>query len=147
MSAQHHRRWYWLQALLLGLPALVAGGGLGAVVVFTFFTRRQYMGASEGAVLLMWSVAGLLGLAAWLWLSAAYLRGGRERLRRVPAVAWFGLALGMLAALGVALFIGHAALTGGSWPVLGYLVVGPPLLIPSAHLAWLARPPRRQEQT
>ncbi|MFN4161963.1 MAG: hypothetical protein ACK4FW_08300 [Stenotrophomonas sp.] len=45
----------------------------------------------------------------------------------------------MLGALGVAGFIAFALVNGSPWQVLGYLVFGPLLLLPSAHLVWLAR--------
>lgn len=134
-----HQRLYLAQALGLGVPAVLAGGGLAILAIWAFFTRRTYMGASEGPLLLIWSVAGLCGLLAWLWLSGVYLRRGRNGLRHAGALAWAGLGLGMLGALGVAGFIAFALVNGSPWQVLGYLVFGPLLLLPSAHLAWLAR--------
>jgi hypothetical protein len=134
-----HQRLYLAQALGLGVPAVLAGGGLAILAIWAFFTRRTYMGASEGPLLLIWSVAGLCGLLAWLWLSGVYLRRGRNGLRHAGALAWAGLGLGMLGALGVAGFIAFALVNGSPWQVLGYLVFGPLLLLPSAHLVWLAR--------
>ncbi|WP_256775392.1 MULTISPECIES: hypothetical protein [unclassified Stenotrophomonas] len=134
-----HQRLYLAQALVLGVPAVLAGGGLAILAIWAFFTRRTYMGASEGPLLLIWSVAGLCGLLAWLWLSGVYLRRGRSGLRHAGALAWAGLGLGMLGALGVAGFIAFALVNGSPWQVLGYLVFGPLLLFPSAHLVWLAR--------
>lgn len=134
-----HQRLYLAQALVLGVPAVLAGGGLAILAIWAFFTRRTYMGASEGPLLLIWSVAGLCGLLAWLWLSGVYLRRGRNGLRHAGALAWAGLGLGMLGALGVAGFIAFALVNGSPWQVLGYLVFGPLLLLPSAHLVWLAR--------
>ncbi len=132
-----HHRLYLAQALLLGVPALLAGGGLAIMAAWTFFTRRSDMGANEGLLLLVWSLAGLCGLLGWLWLSGLYLRGGRAGLRQAGALAWTGLGLGMLGALGVAAFIAFALVNGSPWQVLGYLVFGPLLLVPSAHLLWL----------
>lgn len=134
-----HQRLYLAQALVLGVPAVLAGGGLAILAIWAFFTRRTYMGTSEGPLLLIWSVAGLCGLLAWLWLSGVYLRRGRNGLRHAGALAWAGLGLGMLGALGVAGFIAFALVNGSPWQVLGYLVFGPLLLLPSAHLVWLAR--------
>lgn len=134
-----HQRLYLAQALGLGVPAVLAGGGLAILAIWAFLTRRTYMGASEGPLLLIWSVAGLCGLLAWLWLSGVYLRRGRNGLRHAGALAWAGLGLGMLGALGVAGFIAFALVNGSPWQVLGYLVFGPLLLLPSAHLVWLAR--------
>lgn len=134
-----HQRLYLAQALGLGVPAVLAGGGLAILAIWAFFTRRTYMGAGEGPLLLIWSVAGLCGLLAWLWLSGVYLRRGRNGLRHAGALAWAGLGLGMLGALGVAGFIAFALVNGSPWQVLGYLVFGPLLLLPSAHLVWLAR--------
>lgn len=133
------QRLYLAQALVLGVPAVLAGGGLAILAIWAFFTRRTYMGASEGPLLLIWSVAGLCGLLAWLWLSGVYLRRGRNGLRHAGALAWAGLGLGMLGAFGVAGFIAFALVNGSPWQVLGYLVFGPLLLLPSAHLVWLAR--------
>jgi len=133
------QRLYLAQALLLGLPALLAGGGAALMAVWMFITRRTYMGVSEGLFLLLWSVAGLCGLIAWLWLSAVYLRHGRQGLRQVGLLAWAGLALGMAGALGLCGFIAYALAHGSPWQVLGYLVVGPVLLVPAAHLLWLRR--------
>ncbi|MFN4161962.1 MAG: hypothetical protein ACK4FW_08295 [Stenotrophomonas sp.] len=59
-----HQRLYLAQALGLGVPAVLAGGGLAILAIWAFFTRRTYMGASEGPLLLIWSVAGLCGLLA-----------------------------------------------------------------------------------
>lgn len=93
------------------MPAVLAGGGLAILAIWAFFTRRTYMGASEGPLLLIWSVAGLCGLLAWLWLSGVYLRRGRNGLRHAGALAWAGLGLGMLGALGVAGFIASPSST------------------------------------
>lgn len=134
-----HQRFYLAQALVLGVPAVLAGGGLAIMAIWAFFTRRSYMGAGEGPLLLIWSVAGLCGLLAWLWLSGVYLRRGRNGLRHAGALAWAGLAMGMLGALGVAGFVAFALAHGSPWQVLGYLVFGPLLLVPSAHLLWLTR--------
>jgi len=42
-----------------------------------------------------------------------------------------------VAALGVVGLVAYNSLSGSSWRALGYLMVGPPLLVCSAHLAWL----------
>lgn len=132
-----HRRRYFVLALVLGLPTLAAGGTLAVMAVTVFFSRNRYLGSSESLLLLVWGLAGILGLLGWLWLSGVYLRQGRAGLRRTGPIAWVAIALGALAALGVVGFIVFALAHGSPWQVLGYLILGPPLLLPSAHLAWL----------
>lgn len=137
MRERTHRRIYIAHGLLFGLPALLAGGLVAGFGVYTFLTRSAFMRGDEGTVLFLWSAAGLAGLVGWLWLSVCYLRQGRAALRHTRALPWIGLALGGLAALGVVGYIGFAWATGSPWQVLGYLLLGPPLLVPAAHLAWL----------
>ncbi|WP_303637890.1 hypothetical protein [Stenotrophomonas tuberculopleuritidis] len=141
MDERTHKRLYIAQSVLLGLPALVAGGGVAGFGIHTFLTRHSLMGGVEGAVLVVWASAGLAGLLAWLWLSLRYLRRGREGLWRSSVLPWIGLLLGALAALGVVGVVLFSLFAGSPWQVLGYLLLGAPLLLPSAHLVWLRRGP------
>lgn len=134
-----HRRLYALQCGLLGLPTVVACGVAGVQGLRHVDVHRGFLLAgNEGGLLLLWGGAGLLGLLAWLWLSARYLRRGRGGLRRAGTLPWAGLAMGALAAGGLLLVLLYAGAVG-RWQVLGYLVFGPLLLLPSAHLVWLRR--------
>jgi hypothetical protein len=135
------RRLYIAQALLLGVPALVAGGGVAGLALYVFFDRHGYMANREGLFLLTWALAGVCGLLGWAWLSVVYLRRGRAALRSTGMLPWVGLGLGVVAALGVVALVAYNSLSGSSWRVLGYLVVGPPLLVSSAHLLWLRAVP------
>lgn len=141
MDERLHKRLYIAQCLLLGLPALVAGGGVAGFGIYTFLIRHGLMRGDEGAVLLLWASAGVAGLLAWLWLSIRYLRQGREGLRRSPALPWIGLVLGAIAALAVVGVVLFSLSAGSPWQVLGYLVLGVPLLVPAAHMVWLRRAP------
>lgn len=137
MGETLQRRLYIAQALLLGLPALVAGGGVAGLAVYVFFDRHGYMNNREGLFLLGWALAGVCGLLGWAWLSVVYLRRGRTALRSTGPLPWVGLGLGVLAALGVVVLVMYNSVSGSSWRALGYLMVGPPLLVCSAHLAFL----------
>ena len=141
MDERLHKRLYIAQCLLLGLPALVAGGGVAGFGIYTFLTRHGLMRGDEGAVLLLWALAGVIGLLAWLWLSVRYLRRGRDGLRHTARIPWIGLALGAMAALAVIGVVLFSLFAGSPWQVLGYLVLGVPLLVPAAHLVWLRRAP------
>ncbi len=141
MDERLHKRLYIAQCLLLGLPALVAGGGVAGFGIYTFLIRHGLMRGDEGAVLFLWASAGVIGLLAWLWLSIRYLRQGRDGLRRSPALPWIGLVLGAIAALAVVGVVLFSLSAGSPWQVLGYLVLGVPLLVPAAHLVWLRRAP------
>ncbi|MEN5292433.1 hypothetical protein [Stenotrophomonas lactitubi] len=141
MDERLHKRLYIAQCLLLGLPALVAGGGVAAFGIYTFLVRHGLMRGDEGAVLFLWASAGIAGLLAWLWLSIRYLRRGRDGLRQSPALPWIGLVLGAIAALAVVGVVLFSLFAGSPWQVLGYLVLGVPLLVPAAHLVWLRRAP------
>jgi hypothetical protein len=137
MDETLQRRLYIAQALLLGLPALVTGGGVAGLVVHGFFELHGYMNIREGLFLLGWALAGVCGLLGWAWLSVVYLRRGRTALRSTGPLPWVGLGLGVLAALGVVVLVIYISLSGSSWRALGFLMVGPPLLVCSAHLAFL----------
>lgn len=141
MDERSHKRLYIAQCLLLGLPAVVAGGGVAGFGIYTFLIRHGLMRGDEGAVLFLWASAGVVGLLAWLWLSIRYLRRGRDGLRMTAHLPWIGLAVGAMAALAVVGVVLFSLSAGSPWHVLGYLVLGVPLLVPSAHLAWLRRVP------
>ncbi|TGY35924.1 hypothetical protein [Stenotrophomonas maltophilia] len=130
------RRTYAVVALLLGLPTLAVGGTLSVLAFIVFFSRNSYMGTLESLALLAWGLSGILGLLGWLWLSGVYLRHGREGLRRSSPLGWIGIACGVIGALSV-LVVVMRLLPQGGWEVLGYLTAGPPLLVPSAQLAWM----------
>ncbi|WP_270993830.1 hypothetical protein, partial [Listeria seeligeri] len=48
-----------------------------------------------------------------------------------------GLLLGVLAALAVVAVTLHLVFKDGEFALLSYLGLGPPFLLPAAHLAWL----------
>lgn len=130
-------RWiYGAEAALIGLPALcVAGMVLPALLVGVL---KEAFGApylrDDWPVYLLfavWMLAGCLGLAAWIWLSAKYLRGGYPRLRETHAFWWLALVIGIAAALPVLLLLGFAGIGRGLW------VLGPGLIVPAAHLILL----------
>lgn len=137
MDETRHRQLYRLQAWLLGPPACLAGGGLAAAVVYAVVVQMPLVDGDQGLLMLLWAVSGLAGLLCWAWASGAYLRGGRHGLRWLPGLAWAGLGLGAVAALAVLGVVLYSAMVGSPWRVLAYLVFGPPLLLPTAHLAWL----------
>ena len=136
MDDTAQRRLYFIQALVLGIPTLAAGGTLAVLAVMVFFSRNRYMGGLESLALLSWGLSGVLGLLAWVWLSIVYLRCGRAGLRRTGPLGWCGIAAGSVGALVVLVIVVRLALEDG-WEPLRYLVAGPLLLIPSAQLAWL----------
>lgn len=141
MDERLHTRLYLAQCLLLGLPAMLAGGGVAGFAIYAFVIRHGFMRGSEGAALFLWSAAGMVGLLGWMWLSLRYLRQGRQGLRQSRPWAWCALLFGCLAALGVVVVVAVSLFAGSPWQVLGYLVLGVPLLLPAAHLAWLRRAP------
>lgn len=134
------RRFYLAVAALFGLPGLVlgvAGAGLG---VWVGLTEPTHAGLPP-PVLVGWGLAGLLGLLAWVRLSAAWLLAGQEGLRWLHPAWWYLLGTGMAAALalvGMAL----ADRTPGHTPVL-LLLAGPPVLFPAALLLVQRRRLRR----
>ncbi|WP_313440173.1 hypothetical protein [Stenotrophomonas sp.] len=147
MDERRHRRIYIAHSLLLGLPGLIAGAGVAGFALYMFLTRLDQMRDDEYTLLFLWAAAGLAGAAGWVWLSWQYLRHGREGLRRAPPLPWIGLVLGVLAALGIAGLVLFAMFHGSPWQVLGYLLLGPPVLLPAAHLAWLRWRPGRLSGT
>ncbi|SDK21046.1 hypothetical protein [Stenotrophomonas pavanii] len=136
MDERHHKRWMAIAGLLVGLPA-VAAGGTGAVLGLMVVWEGKYLTGDEYTLLLLWSSAGLIGLLSWLWLSGLFLWRGVAGLRQSPAVAWVGLALGSLAASGVVVATLYATISNGEISTFCFLGFGPPLLLMAAHLAWL----------
>ncbi|MFL6588134.1 MAG: hypothetical protein ACJ8GV_14795 [Luteimonas sp.] len=53
----------------------------------------------SAALVTIWPLAGLVGIASWAYLSLQFWRGNSSSLRRVHGLWWVGLALGALAAL------------------------------------------------
>ena len=78
MDDTTQRRLYFIQALVLGIPAVAAGGTLAVIAVMVFFSRNNYVGGLQSVTLLAWGLSGIVGLLAWAWLSIVYLRGGRD---------------------------------------------------------------------
>lgn len=144
MDDRLHARAYLLQCLILGMPAGVAGGGMALLVGWQFVVRQDMVRGPEGAVMFLWAAAGMVGLVAWLWLSVRYVSAGRASLLRSQPPLWWCMALGCLAALGVLALVLYSLSVGSPWQVLGYALLGPPILLPAAHLAWLRFGPRRQ---
>ncbi|MDV9041818.1 hypothetical protein [Stenotrophomonas sp. RAC2] len=136
MDERRHKRWMAIAGLLVGLPT-VAAGGTGAVLGLMVVLDGKYLTDDELRLLLLWSSAGILGLLSWLWLSGVFLRRGLAGLRQSPVVAWVGLALGSLAALGVVAATLYFTFKEGEISTLSFLGFGPPLLLMAGHLAWL----------
>ncbi|MBH1431517.1 hypothetical protein I5U42_09450 [Stenotrophomonas maltophilia] len=136
MDERQHKRWMAIAGLLVGLPT-VAAGGTGAVLGLMVVLDGKYLTDDELRLLLLWSSAGILGLLSWLWLSGVFLRRGLAGLRQSPVVAWVGLALGSLAALGVVAATLYFTFKEGEISTLAFLGFGPPLLVMAGHLAWL----------
>jgi len=146
-----HKRWYLLECLLLGLPALIVSGLLIGLVLVIAVTEPGFERDNRSLIALAWSMTGLVGVIAWVWLSWRYLRWGRSALQETPAFPWLMLMSGVVAAppvLAVSIMVLLAeahGLMGGSafrlphWQTLCLPLAGPPLLLPAAHLAWLRR--------
>lgn len=135
------RRFYLAVATLFGLPGLVlgvTGAGLG---VWVGLTEPPHAGLPPPPVLVGWGLAGLLGLLAWVRLSAAWLLAGQESLRWLHPAWWYLLGAGMAAAL-VLVGMAVADRTPGHTPVL-LLLAGPPVLFPAVLLLVQRRRLRR----
>ncbi|MDW7600611.1 hypothetical protein R1V99_08700, partial [Stenotrophomonas maltophilia] len=78
-----------------------------------------------------------IGLLSWLWLSGLFLWRGVAGLRHSPVVAWVGLGVGALAALGVVAATLYFTFKHGEISTLAFLGFGPPLLVMAGHLVWL----------
>ncbi|EED39510.1 conserved hypothetical protein [Stenotrophomonas sp. SKA14] len=131
-----HKRMVAVGGLVLGLPAFAAGGTV-AVLGLMVVLDGKYLSGNEPTMLLLWSLGGIIGLLSWLWLSGVFLWRGRTGLRQSSPVAWLGLLLGVLAALAVVAVTLHLVFKDGEFALLSYLGLGPPFLLPAAHLAWL----------
>ena len=136
MDEQQHKRWMGIAGLLVGLPT-AAAGGTGAVLGLMVVLDGKYLTGDEHSLLLLWSSAGVLGLLSWMWLSGLVLWRGRAGLHQAPVVAWIGLVLGILAALGVVAATLYFTFKEGEISTLGFLGFGPLLLVLAAHLLWL----------
>ncbi|WP_142807234.1 hypothetical protein [Stenotrophomonas maltophilia] len=136
MDEQQHKRWMGIAGLLVGLPTAAAGGTV-AVLGLIYLVDGKYLAGNESTVIALWSLAGLLGLLSWMWLTGLFLWRGRDGLRQSPLVAWIGLLLGTLAALGVVAATLYFTFKHGEITTLGFLGLGPPLLVMAGHLAWL----------
>ncbi|MGF6419260.1 uncharacterized membrane protein HdeD (DUF308 family) [Stenotrophomonas sp. AN71] len=136
MDESGHKRMVAVGGLLLGLPALAAGGTV-AVLGLMVVADGKYLSGNEPTVLLLWSSGGVIGLLSWLWLSGVFLRRGRAGLRQSSPAPWLGLLMGALAALAVVAVTLHLVFKQGEFALLAYLGLGPPFLLPAAHLAWL----------
>ncbi|WP_286071983.1 hypothetical protein [Stenotrophomonas sp. 57] len=136
MDESGHKRMVAVGGLLLGLPALAAAGTV-AVLGLMVAVDGKYLPGNELTVLLLWSSGGIIGLLSWLWLSGVFLRRGRAGLQQSSLAAWVGLGVGVLAALAVVAVTLHLVFKQGEFAPLAYLGLGPPFLLPAAHLAWL----------
>ncbi|MEF3083785.1 hypothetical protein V3391_16330 [Luteimonas sp. SMYT11W] len=73
------------------------------------------------ALVTVWPLAGLVGIASWAYLSLRFWRGNSSYLRRAHGLWWVGLALGVLAVAPLAVM---------SWAgLVQQLRIGPPTLI------------------
>jgi len=117
-------------ALLLGIPIIAVTGTLSVLGLGAF---ARYLTVLQW----LWAGAGLVGLMAWLLLSGLFLWRGQSGLRAAPWFVWSGLLLGALAAVAMVAVAVSLAFMSGDWTSLGLLALGPPLLLPAAHLAWL----------
>ena len=134
MDERLHKRLHLLQALLFGLPGLLLGGTVALVGVYSGLMQETRL--LSRLLLVCWGAAGALGIVAWLHIGAGFLLQGRPGLQAVGRLWWSLLALGALAAVPAAvlgLVVGLTERMEG----FGLLLFGPPLLLPTAHLAWL----------
>ncbi|MBX3725749.1 MAG: hypothetical protein KF823_07505 [Xanthomonadales bacterium] len=91
------RTTFAVAALALGAPTVVFGGWLASVGLF--YGLAGAMSGDAGSLLLMlWGLAGLVGVIAALTLSVSYVHGGRASLRRRAWPWWPALLAGMAAA-------------------------------------------------
>lgn len=135
------RRFYLAAAALFGLPGLVLGATGAGLGMWVGLTEPAHAGLPPPPVMVGWGLAGLLGLLAWVRLSAAWLLAGREGLRWLHPAWWYLLGAGMAAAL-VLVGIAVADPTPGHTPVL-LLLAGPPVLVPAVLLLVQRRRLRR----
>ncbi|WP_312706590.1 hypothetical protein [Stenotrophomonas sp.] len=146
MDERHLKRLYIALSVPFGLPSLLLGG-VGAFIaammgVFAFI-RVDADSLRLGGGLLLWGLAGLSGLLAWVMLSAFWLRGGFAALRAAWVGWWWLLALGMLATLPM-LVLALTYFSELGLTVLNSLFAGPSLLVPAALLfclRWLVPAP------
>jgi len=98
MGEGRAQRRYAILALAFGVPGLAGGGALALFGIVLSVFGPHYMGLSERLLTLAFGLAGAAAPAGWLWLSVAYLRRGREGLRRAGVLPWIGLLLAVPAA-------------------------------------------------
>ena len=139
MDERHLKRLYIALSVPFGLPSLLLGG-VGAFIaammgVFAFI-RVDADSLRLGGGLLLWGLAGLSGLLAWVMLSTFWLRGGFAGLRAAWSGWWWQLALGMLATLPM-LVLALTYFSELGLTVLNSLFAGPSLLVPATVLFWL----------
>ena len=136
MDQGRQRRCYAVLALVCGIVGLAGGGSFAALGVWFSVVEPAYLGRASRLWIGGWGGAGLIGIAAWLWLSGRYLRHGRAGLRDSTVWPWLGLGLGALAALAV-VGISLWQAFKGSPAALMLLLIGPPVLPPAAALSFL----------
>jgi len=146
-----HKRLYLLECLLLGVPGLIVSGLVIGFVLLMAVIDSGFEHDNRSLMAFAWSMTGLAGVIAWVWLSWLYLRRGRSALQETPAFPWLMLMLGVAAALPalavsikVLLAEAYGLMRGSAfrlshWQILFLPLGGPPLLLPAAHLAWLCR--------
>ncbi|QDH70978.1 hypothetical protein [Marilutibacter alkalisoli] len=124
---------YAALALLAGLPGLLFGGAVALLGVYAGLVEPGRGTLPVRIVLSGWGLAGLAGALAWLWLSAAFLMQGKSGLRGTASVWWWLLLAGVLTTLPVVALASWLALTQDG-EALSLLLLGPPLLLPTALL-------------
>lgn len=139
MGEGRAQRRYAILALAFGVPGLAGGGALALFGIVLSVFGPHYMGLSERLLTLAFGLAGAAAPAGWLWLSVAYLRRGREGLRRAGVLPWIGLLLGLLTGLFVlATLLWHWQ--DGGRQTVALVLAGLLLAVPAAALAARARP-------
>lgn len=131
------RSTHLVAAVLLGTPTALLGGYVAILAVAVGFTALTQL-RLDGLAYLIWGLAGVFGVIAWVRLTLAYAMHGRAGLSRCDSLWWPALAAGVLAA-SMFLFEFRGILATGWQEVLDrrLLFMGP-LLIPLAlHLLWL----------
>ncbi|WP_313204737.1 hypothetical protein [Stenotrophomonas sp.] len=94
-----HKRLYLLECLLLGVPGLIVSGLVIGFVLLMAVIDPGFEHDNRSLMAFAWSMTGLAGVIAWVWLSWLYLRRGRSALQETPAFPWLMLMLGVAAAL------------------------------------------------
>ncbi|CCP09713.1 hypothetical protein SMSKK35_2828 [Stenotrophomonas maltophilia SKK35] len=129
---------YAALAVVFGLPGALLGGIVALVGVYGGLTQENRLLSRLLMVLL--GAVGTVGIVVWLRISVDFLLHGRPGLRAVSRIGWWGLLLGALVALSIAVLGVVVGLTERA-EGFGLLLFGPPLLVPAAMLLWLKRRP------